>query len=106
MPRAPHGVRTHAAERVNSPVFPRAGRNGYDHIQELPAMTLRLFRKFVIDCISILGAFPLQEFKGLLPDFSAALVQARDNAARQRSLPEAFAPFSNLCVGGRHCHPL
>jgi hypothetical protein len=65
-------------------------------------MTLRFFREFFIDRIPILGAFPLQQFEGSLPNFGAARMQARDDAPCQWSLVETFAPFPDLGACGSH----
>ena len=66
-------------------------------------MAFRFVREFLIDRIPVLGAFPPQQVEGSPPDFSAALMQARDDAARQGSLAEALTPFLNPCARGGHC---
>jgi hypothetical protein len=106
MPGAPLRVRSHETERVTLRSFHPARRNGDDRVQKRPAMTLRLLREFLIYRIPIFRAFPLQQFERALPDFGAALVEALDDAGRQRIFTEAIAPLPNLGVGGGLRYPL
>ena len=54
-----------------------------------------------------MSSFPGRSLRRLkaAPFLDAALVKARDDAGPHWSLPDALAPFPDLCVGGSHpCH--